>query len=90
MKIIGGDFNAELGSGIGVEQVGVGHNTLNEADCQWLLEQRLIALNTVYWKTLQKQATYRTPKGVGKQLDYVHSWSTDAEANDMMHMGSDH
>ena len=90
MKIIGGDVNAELGSGTGVEHAGVGHNTLNKANCRWLLEQRLIALNTMYWKTLQKQATYRTPKGVEKQLCYVHSWSRDAEANDMIHVESDH
>ena len=32
---------------------------------------KLIALNTVYKKTLQKQTTYRTSKGVEKELDYV-------------------
>ena len=38
----------------------------------------------------------RTPKGVEKQLDYIlvdkkhYCWSRDAEANDMMHMGSEH
>ena len=50
----------------------------------------------MYKKLLRKQETYRTPKGVEKQLDYIlvdkkHCcWSTDAEANDMIHMGSDH
>ena len=40
--------------------------------------------------------TYRTPKGTEKQLDYILSdkthycWSWDAEANDVIHMGSDH
>ena len=38
----------------------------------------------------------RTPKGVEKQLDYIlvdrkhKCCSRDAEANDMIHMGSDH
>ena len=40
--------------------------------------------------------TYHAPKGVMKQLDYIltdkkhFSCSKDAEANDMIHMGSDH
>ena len=68
MKIIGGDFNAELGTGIGVEQASVGQYTLKESNCrgewmsQWLQEQRLVALNTMYRKTPQKQTTYRTPR----------------------------
>ena len=38
MKIIGGDFNAELGPGNGVEQSSVGHYTLNKGNCrgEWL------------------------------------------------------
>ena len=42
------------------------------------------------------EVTCRTPNGVEKQVDYVLisrkfvSCSTDAEANDMIHMGSDH
>ena len=60
MKIIGGDFNAELGPGIGIEQANVGHHTLEESNSrdewmsQWLLEQRLVALNTMYKKLPQK------------------------------------
>ena len=56
MKIIGGYFNAELGPGTGVEQTSVGHYTLNKANCrgewmtQWLLENKLVALNTMYKK----------------------------------------
>ena len=63
---------------------------------QWLLENKLVALNTMYKKQPQKQVTYHTPKNVEKQLDYIlmdkkhHSWSRDAEANDILHMGSDH
>ena len=102
MKIIGGDLNAELGPGEGIASSAVGHYTLNKANCrgewmtQWLLENKLVALNTMYKKLPQKQVTYHTPKKVEKQLDYIltdkkhYSWSTDAEANDTIHMGSDH
>ena len=100
MKIIGGDLNAEWGLGIGIEQASVGHYTLNNVNCrgewmaQWVLQRKLVALNTVYKKTPQKQVTYRTPKEAEKQLDYIltdkkHCWSREAEANDMIHMGSD-
>ena len=47
-------------------------------------------------KTPEKQGTYRNPKGVEKQLDYILvnrkylKYSRDAEAIDMIHMGSDH
>ena len=34
MQIIGGDFNAELGPGIGVEQASVGHYTLKKRKLQ--------------------------------------------------------
>ena len=102
MKIIGVDFNAELGPGEGIELSAVGHYTLNKANCrgewmtQWLLENSLVALNTMYKKLPQKQVTYHTPKKVEKQLDYIladrkhYCWSKDAEANDTIDMGSDH
>ena len=63
---------------------------------QWLLDSSFIDLNTMYKKIPQKQVTYQTPKKVNKQLDYIltdqkdYSWSRDAEANDTIHMGSDH
>ena len=47
-------------------------------------------------KTPEKQATYRTPNGAMKQMDYILvdkkriCCSRDAEANDMIHIGSDH
>ena len=50
MKIIGGDFNAEIGPGEGIELSSVGHYTLNKANCrgewmtQWLLDTSLVAL----------------------------------------------
>ena len=50
----------------------------------------------MYKKVPRKQVTYHTPKKVEKQLDYIltdrkhYSWSRDAEANDTIHMGSDH
>ena len=102
MKIIGGDFNAELGPGEGIELSAVVHYTLNTANCrgewltQWLIENKLVAVNTMCRKLPQKQVTYHTPKRVEKQLDYIltdkkhYSWSRDAEANDTIHMGSDH
>ena len=58
---------------------------------QWLLERKLVALNTMYEKAPQKQVTYRTPKGAEKQLDYILTdkkhccWSREAEANDMIY-----
>ena len=102
MKIIGGDFNAELGPGEGLDLSAVGHYTLNKANSrgewmtQWLLENKLVALNTMYKKVPQKQVTYCTSKDVKKQLDYIlterkhYQWSRDAEASDTIHMGSDH
>ena len=50
MKIIGGDFNAELGPGEGLELLAVGHYTLIKGNCrgewmtQWLLQNKLVAL----------------------------------------------
>ncbi len=102
MKIIGGDFNAEFGPGIGIEFSCVGHYTLNKANCrgewmtQCLFKKKIVALNTMYKKIPHKQVTYHTPKGIEKQLGYIlidkkhYCWSKDAEANDMIHMGSDH
>ena len=102
MKIVGGDFNAELGPGEGLELSAVGHYTLNKGNCrgewmtQWLLQNKLMAMNTMYKKVPQKQATFYTSKNVGKQLDYIlsdkkhYKWSRDAEACDTIHKGSDH
>ena len=63
---------------------------------QWLLQNKLVALNTMYNKVPQKQVTYCTSKEVKKQQDYIltdrkhYKWSRDAEASDTIHMGSDH
>ena len=60
----------------------------------WLMTQNFTALNTMYRKTLGKQTTYRCPEGTEKQIDYILikrrylKFSRDAEANDMIHMGS--
>ena len=68
MKIIGGDFNAELGPGEGIELSSVGHYTLNKANCrgewmtQWLLDNISVAMNTKHKKVPQKHVTYHTPK----------------------------
>ena len=102
MKIIGGDLNAELCPGEGVELSSVGHYTLNKSNgrgewmTQWLLENNLVELNTMYNKSPQKQVTYLTQRGAKKQLDYIMTdrkhlcWSKDAEANETMDMGCDH
>ena len=77
MKTIGGDFNAELGPGDGIELSCVGHYTLNKANCrgdwmtQCLLEKNLVALNTMYKKLPYKQVTFHAPNGGKKQLDYI-------------------
>ena len=53
-------------------------------------------INTMYRKTPQKQTTFISPKGKEKQIDYILTKkrylrrAKDAEANDMIHMGSDH
>ena len=104
IRIVGDDFNAELGPGIGVERITVGPHTLKEGEGnrrgdwkkQWMMLQKLCAVNTIYRKPLEKQATYKTPNCAEKQLDYIlidrkhRSCSRDAEAHDMIHMESDH
>ena len=102
IPIIGGDFNAELGPGHGNECMCVGRYTLNEGNKRgdwmkhWLMLQGYTALNTMYRKTPQKQTTFVSPTGKEKQIDYILTKRTylrhtkDAEANDMIHMGSDH
>ena len=100
---MGGDFNAELGPGNGVERVTVGPHSLIEWNKrgdwmkQWLMIQNFTALNTMYRKTLGKQTTYRSPKRYRETnwtpflIKRRHlKYSKDAEANDMIHMGSDH
>ena len=63
---------------------------------QWLMIENFTAFTTMYRITLGKQATHRAPNAAEKQLDYTlvdrkHIYcSRDAEANDMIHMGSDH
>ena len=69
IQTVGGYFNAEMGPGLGVERVSVGPHTLKEGNKsggqmkRWLMIQHFTKLNTMYRKTLEKQATYRTPKG---------------------------
>ena len=58
--------------------------------------QDYTALNTMFRMTPQKQTTFISPKGKEKQIDYVLTKRRhlkhikDAEANDMIHTGSDH
>ena len=55
-KFLGGDFNAELGPGVGFERLSVGPYTLKESNKrghwmkQWLMMQKFLALNTMYKK----------------------------------------
>ena len=62
----------------------------------WLMLQDYESLNTMYRKTPQKQMTFISPIGNEKQIDYILTkrrylrYNKDAEANDMIHMGSDH
>ena len=77
-------------------------HTLNEGNKRgdwmkhWMMLQGYTALNTMYRKTPQKQTTFLSPKGKEKQIDYILTkrrylrHAKDAEANDMIHMGSDH
>ena len=102
IPIIGGDFNAELGPGKGAECKSVGKYTLNESNKRgdwlksWLMLNDYSALNTMFRKTPQKQTSFVSPKGKGKQIDYILTKRRylinvkDAEANDMIHMRSDH
>ena len=54
------------------------------------------ALNTMFRKTPQKQTSFVSPKGKEKQIDCILTRRRylgdveDAEANDMIRMGSDH
>ena len=89
IPIVGGDFNAELGLG-------------KETECKsdwlksWLMLNDYSALNTMFRKTPQKQTSFVSPEGKEKQIDYILTKRRylrnvkDAEANDMIHMGSDH
>ena len=102
IPIIGGDFNAELGPGKGTECKSVGRYTLNESNKRgdwlksWLMLNDYSALNTMFRKTPHKQTSFVSPKGKEKQIDYILTKRRylrnvkDAEANDMIHMGSDH
>ena len=100
IPIIGGDFNADLGPGKRTERKSVGRYTLNESNKRgdwlksWLMLNDYSALNTMCRKTPQKQTSFVSPKGKEKQIDYIltkrrYVRNVKAEANDMIHMGSD-
>ena len=63
---------------------------------QWSMIQNFVALNTTFKKVPEKQAKFRSASGKDKQLDYVlidkrsRRYCTDAEAIDMIQLGSDH
>ena len=62
---------------------------------QWLMLQKIVALNTMY-KNMRNKLHTGHSKGAEKQLDYILvnrgylRCSKDAEANDIKHMGSVH
>ena len=62
----------------------------------WLMLQGFTALNTMYRQNPGKQTTYRSPKRNEKQMNYIITkrrhlkYNKDAEANNMIPMGSDH
>ena len=97
----GGDFNAEL-VGHGNECISVGRYTLNEGNKRgdwmkhWMMLQGYTSFITMCRKTPQKQTTFISPKRQEKQIDYILTkrrylrHAKDAEANGMIHMGSDH
>ena len=72
-----------------------GENKRGDWMKHWLMLQSFAALNTMYRKNPAKQTTCRSPKGYEKQFDYIITkkrhlkYNKDAEANDMIHMGSD-
>ena len=100
--IIAGDFNAEHGSGDESESDYVGTQAVGESNKrgiwmkQWLMIQNYVALNTTFMKGSDMQAAFRSASGKDKQLDCVlidkrsRRYCTDAEANDMIHLRSDH
>ena len=102
IPIIGGDFNAELDPGEvrnGEVLVNTPSNESNKRGDwlkSWLMLNDYSALNTMFRKTPQKQTSFVSPKGKEKQIDYILTKRRylrnvkDAEANDMIHMGSDH
>ena len=85
-----------------VRNASVGKYTLNESNKRgdwlksWLMLNEYSALNTMFRKTPQKQTSFVSPKGKEKQIDYILTKRRylrnvkDADANDMIHMGSDH
>ena len=63
---------------------------------QWLMLQGYTALDTMYRKnTSETNDLQRSPKGNEKQIDFLLTkrrylrYNKDAEANDVIHMGSD-
>ena len=96
--IIAGDSNAQLGPGDDSDRDYVGKHAMREPNKrgiwvkQWSMTQKYVALNT----TFKKNPKSKLPSDlrVGKMNVLIDSRSrrycTNAEANDMIHLGSDH
>ena len=93
IQIVGGDCNAELGPGYGVERVSVDPHTLKEENNRGDWMKQCLMIQT------SRHSTRCTEKALENKLATDHlkgqrntliTYSKDAEANDMIHMGSDH
>ena len=103
IPIIGGDFNAELGPGNGMERKSVGRYTLNEGKQKRWLDEKLAdvaRLHRLQHDASERHLRNRRPSYIEKAMrNKTTIFFTkrrhlkhikDAEANDMIHMGSDH
>ena len=94
--IIADDFNAQLGPGDDSESDYVGPNKRGIWMKQGLMIQNYVVPKTTFKNVSEEQTAFRSASGKDKQLDDVLSdkrsrrYCTDAEANDMIHLGSDH
>ena len=101
--IIGGDFNADVGSHTeGDDCRVVGMHGLNEENSRgqwlkhWATKERLMLTNTFFSKTPQLRTTLVGPNGRPRQLDYflapisLRRSVQDAVSTSVPDMGSDH
>ena len=99
IRIIAGDFDAQIGPGIDSERDHVGEHTKGQSNKrgiwvkQWLMMQMYVALRATFNK---HQKSNTPPSGKEKRLDYIvtdrrnRRHCTDVEANDMIHLVSNH
>ena len=101
--IIGGDYNAEVGSrDDGDNNHIIGKHGLNETNTRgewlkcWATAERLTICNTSFSKTIVNRTTFVGPNGRPRQLDYILVSQTlrrslrDAGSTTILDLGSDH